>query len=234
MRASAPSQKDHKVDTSVSIRVFEWRGALHLAVDLVGPVLGRRYAPHRRLASFTVASLPGLQPPEATEWAIAQLTLWLNAGMPTDGRAAAPASPGGDRRGDRASGAPTCTVRAAALPSQAAPPPLEDRGAAGVSIQLENPEWAGMLRPTRPDLPHASLTPESTCTDLPRPVSAPPADDGLVRHEDSRRTRRGPCPDDRPRSSTYRLGAELSPVGEDGGRRNAPQTSTHRRGPGTE
>src|SRR4030095_14738116 len=103
MRASAPSQKDHKVDTSVSIRVFEWRGALHLAVDLVGPVLGRRYAPHRRLASFTVASLPGLQPPEATEWAIAQLTLWLNAGMPTDGRAAAPGCPGGGRSGARAS-----------------------------------------------------------------------------------------------------------------------------------
>jgi len=145
--------------------VFEWRGALHLAIDAVGPVVGRRYAPHRRLASFSVASLPSLQPPEATEWAIAQLTLWLNAGMPTDGRAAAPASPGGDRRGDRASGAPTCTVRPAALPSQAAPPPLEDRGAAGVSIQLENAEWAGMLRPTRPDLPHARNAAESTCTD---------------------------------------------------------------------
>jgi hypothetical protein len=125
------------MDTTVSIRVFEWRGALHVIVDRIWPAPDRRYAPHARVVSFTTDSLPGLREDEATEWALTQMTLWMNAGWPTDGRVAVPAPPRGGHRGERANGAPTCTDGVAALPSQTQPAAVVDSDAGGVSDGLQ-------------------------------------------------------------------------------------------------
>jgi hypothetical protein len=125
------------MDTSISVRVFEWRGELHLVVDRIYSAGHRRNAPRVRVAAFHGEALPSLLPAEAMEWAVHQMNLWMNAGFPTEGGVAVSASPSGDHRGDRASGAPPCADRGLALPSQTEPPSLEGRDGEAVSDGLK-------------------------------------------------------------------------------------------------
>lgn len=125
------------MDTSISVRVFEWRGELWLAVDRVHSAAHRRYAPRDRLASFHVRPMREVSEPVACLWLLEQLTLWVNAGCPNARREAAPASPVGDRRGHRAIGAPRRASAESALPSQTEPPSLEARDGEAVSDGLK-------------------------------------------------------------------------------------------------
>lgn len=62
------------------------------------------------------------------EWALQQLTLWMNEGFPSHDRVAVPASPVGDHRGQRASGAPNGLPAGISLPSEnATTPPMGQR-----------------------------------------------------------------------------------------------------------
>jgi hypothetical protein len=124
------------MDTSISVRVFEWRGELHLVVDRIYPSGHRRYAPRVRVAAFHGEALPALLPAEAMEWAVHQMTLWMNAGFPTEGGVAVSAPLEGPQGGSPRSGAPHTTEAGSALPSQTEPPSLEGRGGVAVSDGL--------------------------------------------------------------------------------------------------
>lgn len=87
------------MDTAVSIRVFEWRGDLHLAIDRIGGTPDRRYAHRDRMASFSIQCPEDVLEEEVISWAIAQLEVWERAGLP-HGHAVAPAPPEGGHRGE--------------------------------------------------------------------------------------------------------------------------------------
>lgn len=137
--------KGDKMDSRIIVQVFQWRDALHCTVDVAGPHGRRRYAPRRRLQGWTAEALPHLQGPEALEWAITVLNLWMNQGFELsvgNGGVAVPAPPGGGHGGRRV--APGVS-RSQALPSQTTAPPVEHRGAVGVSDGLQPPGAQGVL-----------------------------------------------------------------------------------------
>jgi hypothetical protein len=125
------------VDSQISVLVSEWRGELLILVDRVGRSGHRRYAPRTRLATFRARAVREVSEDEACLWLLEQLTLWVNAGCPRTRRGAAPASPVGDHRGQRAIGAPTGAEGRTPLPSKTVRPPEEGSGAAGVSDGLK-------------------------------------------------------------------------------------------------
>ena len=134
-----------KMDTSITVQVFDWRGELWLTVDRLHRHGGRRYAPRDRLATFHVDALRDVSEDEALLWLHEQLAAWVAAGCPrrrwTD-RVAVSAPPGGGHGGRRVA---TATRPGKPLPSKTAPPPLEGSGAAGVSDGLKPPGVQGLL-----------------------------------------------------------------------------------------
>ena len=87
------------MDTRISVQVFEWQGDLHCNVDRIGRADLRKYAPRTRLASFTTHEDGEVGEQAAMTWAIMRLVDHLAISV-DHSRAAGPASPSGDRRGD--------------------------------------------------------------------------------------------------------------------------------------
>jgi len=127
------------MDTTLSIRVFEWRGALHLVIDRIHPAPRRRFAQRDRLAGFSAAPVQPVPEDVAALWALEQITAWVNAGCPYALRVAGSAPPSGGSRGARANGAPTGNRPHPVLPSQTAPSPVEHRTSAASSLDGLNP-----------------------------------------------------------------------------------------------
>jgi hypothetical protein len=157
------------MDSSISVRVFEWRGELHCVIDRIGATSGRRHAPRARVASFHGEALPALLPAEAMEWAIHQLTLWMNAGFAPDGGVAVSAPLEGPQGGSPRSGAPTGQERAGRLPSQAVSPSVEGCGAVGVSDGL-SPAGEQLVIPVAVDYAQAPIWREHTHSGGPQQV----------------------------------------------------------------
>ena len=61
------------MDTSISVRVFEWRGELNCTVDRVGNTDHRKHAPRTRLASFSTSAFEGNSEVDAVLWATAEI-----------------------------------------------------------------------------------------------------------------------------------------------------------------
>jgi hypothetical protein len=89
------------MDTSLSVRVFEWKGDLHCTVDRIGRTDHRRHAHRDRLASFTTKCDPTIGEIPAMTWAVMRLVDHLAISV-EHSRAAGPASPVGDDRGQHA------------------------------------------------------------------------------------------------------------------------------------
>jgi hypothetical protein len=137
LEASAPHRELRKMDTSISVRVFEWRGEIGMGVDRVGRAGHRKYAPHTRLATFSATAVPDLCEETLLLWMHERLTEWIGQGCPPCWREAPPASPQGTTGVVSRTGAPSGREPARSLPSQTEPPPLEHRGAVGVSDGLK-------------------------------------------------------------------------------------------------
>lgn len=120
------------MDTSISVRVFEWRGELHATVDRVGRSDHRKYAHRDRLASFSETVEGQVDEVDAMLWATAQIAGLLLVSMSEAERSEAPAPPGGpqgDVRSTRAYVTPH--LRSATTRNAAQTPNGESTGAAG-------------------------------------------------------------------------------------------------------
>jgi hypothetical protein len=111
------------MDTSISIRLFEWRGDVHCTVDRVGRADHRRYAPRTRVAEFSTRMPEGTPEQTIAAWAI--LSLADRIGLICTLRPeAGSASPEGDHRGEQSTGVSTDRYGPDVPMIQAAPPPL--------------------------------------------------------------------------------------------------------------
>lgn len=127
------------MDTSLSVRVFEWRGELHVNVDRVGRVGDRKYAPRTRLATRS-----GPWDGEVTEEAFLLAAIMVLVDYVGDIAVLAsilaaqprPASPSGDHRGERVA---TGDTPSGPLPSQAVRPSVEHSASAASSDGLWPP-----------------------------------------------------------------------------------------------
>jgi hypothetical protein len=121
------------MDTSISVQVFDWRGELWLAIDRVGRVAGRRYAPRARLATFHALPLRDVSEDEACLWMYDVVTSWVNQGCPRVHLTSAERSrlplegDTGGRRAYEPSGPSDATLK------EAADPPRDQRRAERVS-----------------------------------------------------------------------------------------------------
>ena len=127
------------MDSSLSVRVFDWRGDIYLVVDRIHSAPRRKYAARDRLATFHATPVRDVPEDVACLWMLEQLTLWVNAGCPYTRHASATGAPLGGPQGARAPGAPSGPRPAPSLRSKTEPPPLEDSGAVGVSDGLAPP-----------------------------------------------------------------------------------------------
>lgn len=129
------------MDSSISVRVFDWKGDIWLAVDRIGSADHRKHAHRDRLATFRETPVHDVSEDVALLWMLEQLQLWVNAGAPFAWSEAPSAPPGGGRRGRPEAWA--CPRREGEDPlrSETQPPPLEDRASEASSDGLWPPGY---------------------------------------------------------------------------------------------
>lgn len=129
------------MDSSLSIRVFEWRSELHCTVDRVGRSDHRKYAPRTRLAGFTLPLETEPSEVDACLWALLKICDLLGVSM--DQATESPsASPGGDRRGRLAARRASSTSPLYDATVKNAHPPLCPSVGEAVSVDGLKPQGA--------------------------------------------------------------------------------------------
>lgn len=133
------------MDSSLSIRVFSWRGDVHCTVDRVGRSDHRKYAPHTRLVSFTSEGWTDTNEADCFLWALTQLASLAIVQM-----ASPPPGGVGIPSGDHRGGLPSPGVSATngseiATIKNATPTPIYLAAASAVSDGLQPPGWQPSL-----------------------------------------------------------------------------------------
>jgi hypothetical protein len=153
------------MDTSISVRMFEWRGDVWISVDRVGRAGHRKHAPRTPLVSIHSSSDTPICEDVALLWLQGCLTEWVAAGCPRGHREAVSAPPQGATGVVSRTGVPPQLDRSKALPSQTEPAPVEHRGSEATS----DPWVDGTFQPALPGMPGPQpLLPHTTsprCTD---------------------------------------------------------------------
>lgn len=124
------------MDTSISLRLFNWRGDIWLTVDRIGCSDHRKHAPRERLATFHTWCLPEVSEENALLWMYIQLNAWVGDGCPDARREAATVSPGGGTTGGESAARVARQAPEIALPSQTEPPNVERCDGVAVSDGL--------------------------------------------------------------------------------------------------
>ena len=138
------------MDSQISVRVFDWRGEIWLAIDRVGRAPDRRYAPRTRLATFHAQPLRDVPESVAFLWLLEQLTAWVNAGCPSPSRAARSGAPQRGATGGETHGAPFGQAAENRLPSQTRPSAVK-HSASVASTDGLTPPGEQMTIPGLPD-----------------------------------------------------------------------------------